>query len=161
MATMSSHSMYRILPPSEPSDGERLRRFGLAVIGGTQLRRSWYLSAMVRLQGFSSGSPAASPRRWSPKTVTSSSMVGRSEPGYGLCPSLSFISAGEGSAPSWGLSPRGQWPAPSLSDRGEGRSPFVVLATAVRPAPRPERLRRYFRCHLQPRQSEEVSLPAG
>jgi hypothetical protein len=31
-----------------------------------------------------------------------------------------IISAGEGSAPSWGLSPRGQWPAPSLSDRGKG-----------------------------------------
>jgi hypothetical protein len=39
---------------------------------------------------FSSRSPAASPCRWSPKTVTTSSMVGRSEPGCGLCPSLSF-----------------------------------------------------------------------
>jgi hypothetical protein len=28
--------------------------------------------------------------RWSPKTVTTSSMVGRSKPGCGLCPSLSF-----------------------------------------------------------------------
>jgi hypothetical protein len=56
----------------------------------TQLRGSWYLSAIARLQGFSSGSPAASPRRWSPKTVTTSSMVGRSEPGCGLCPALNF-----------------------------------------------------------------------
>jgi hypothetical protein len=87
---MSSHSMYRILPPSEPPDGERSRRFRLAVVGGTQLRGSWYLSAIARLQGFSSGSPAASPRRGSPKTVTTSSMVGRSEPGCGLCPALSF-----------------------------------------------------------------------
>jgi hypothetical protein len=87
---MSSHSMYRVLPPSEPPDGERSRRFRLAVVGGTQLRGSWYLSAIVWLQGFSSGSPAASPRRWSPKTVTTSSMVGRSEPGCGLCPALSF-----------------------------------------------------------------------
>jgi hypothetical protein len=31
-----------------------------------------------------------------------------------------IISAGEGSASSWGLSPRGQRPAPSLSDRGKG-----------------------------------------
>jgi hypothetical protein len=31
-----------------------------------------------------------------------------------------IISAGEGSAPSWGPSPRGQRPAPSLSDRGKG-----------------------------------------
>jgi hypothetical protein len=42
-----------------------------------------------------------------------------------------IISAGEGSAPSWGLSLRGQRPAPSLSDRGEGRSPSVALAAAT------------------------------
>jgi hypothetical protein len=82
--------MHRTLPPSEPSDGERSRCFRLVAVGGTQLRGSWYLSAIARLQGFSSGSPAASPRRWSPKTVTTSSMVGRSEPGCGLCPALSF-----------------------------------------------------------------------
>jgi hypothetical protein len=82
--------MHRAFPPSEPPDGERSRCFRLVIIGGMQLRGSWYLSAIIRLQGFSSGSPAASPRRWSPKTVTTSSMVGRSEPGCGLCPSLSF-----------------------------------------------------------------------
>jgi hypothetical protein len=82
--------MRRVLPPSEPPGGERPRRFRLAVVGGTQLRGSWYLSAIARLQGFSSGSPAASPCRWSPKTVTTSLMVGRSKPGYGLYPALSF-----------------------------------------------------------------------
>jgi hypothetical protein len=82
--------MRRVLPPSKPPDGELLHRFCLAVVGGTQLHGSWYLSAIARLQGFSSDSPAASPRRWSPKTVTTSSMVGRSEPGCGLCPALSF-----------------------------------------------------------------------
>jgi hypothetical protein len=81
--------MHRVFPPSEPLDGEHSWSFRL-VVGGTQLRGSWYLSAIVRLQGFSSGSPAASPRRWSPKTVTSSSMVGRSEPGCDLGPTLSF-----------------------------------------------------------------------
>ena len=30
------------------------------------------------------------PRQWSPKTVTTSPWVGRSKPGCGLCPSLSF-----------------------------------------------------------------------
>jgi hypothetical protein len=50
-------------------------------------------------------------RRWSPKTVTSSLMVGESEPGCGLCPSLSLKDfhhqgwGGEcaelGSAPAW------------------------------------------------------------
>jgi hypothetical protein len=75
---------------SEPPDGERSLFFRLIVVGGTQLRGSWYLSAIARFQGFSSGSPAAAPRRWSPKTVTTSLMVGRSEPGCGLCPALSF-----------------------------------------------------------------------
>jgi hypothetical protein len=81
--------MHRVFPPSEPPDGEHPQSFRL-VVGGTQLRGSWYLSAIVRLQGFSSGSLAASPRRWSPKTVTTSPWVGRSKPGCGLCPSLSF-----------------------------------------------------------------------
>jgi hypothetical protein len=82
--------MRRALPPSEPPDGERPRCFRLAVVGGAQLRGSWHLSAVARLQGFSSGSPAASPHQWSPKTVTTSSMVGRSKSGYGLCPAPSF-----------------------------------------------------------------------
>jgi hypothetical protein len=91
--------MHRILPPSEPPDGEHSRRFCLAVVGGTQLRGSWYLSAIARLQGFSSGSPAASPRRWSPKTVTTSLMVGRSKPGCAPCPALSFKDLHH---PDWG-----------------------------------------------------------
>jgi hypothetical protein len=82
--------MHCALPPSEPPDGERPCCFRLAVVGGMQLRGSWYLSAIARLQGFSSGSPAASPHRWSPKTVATSSMVGRSKLGCGLCPALSF-----------------------------------------------------------------------
>jgi hypothetical protein len=87
---MSSRSlMHRVFPPSEPPDGEHPQSFRL-VVGGTQLRGSWYLSAIVRLQGFSSGSPAASPCRRSPKTVTTSSWVGRSKPGCDLGPALSF-----------------------------------------------------------------------
>jgi hypothetical protein len=87
---MSSRSlMHRVFPPSEPSDGELPQSFRL-VVGGTQLRGSWYLSAIVRLQGFSSYSPAAPPRRWSPKTVTTSPWVGRSKPGCNLGLALSF-----------------------------------------------------------------------
>jgi hypothetical protein len=91
--------MHRVLPPSEPPDGEHSRHFPLAVVGGTQLRGSWYLSAIARLQGFSSGSPAASPRQWSPKTVTTSLMVGRSKSGCDLCPALSFKDLHH---PGWG-----------------------------------------------------------
>jgi hypothetical protein len=90
--------MHRAFPPSEPPDGEHSQFFRL-VVGGTQLRGSWYLSAIVRLQGFSSGSPPASPRRWSPKTVTTSLMVGRSEPGCDLGLALSFKDLHH---PSWG-----------------------------------------------------------
>jgi hypothetical protein len=96
---MSSRSlMHRVLPPSEPPYGEHSQFFRL-VIGGTQLRGSWYLSAIVWLQGFSSGSPAASPHWWSPKMVTTSSMVGRSEPGCDLGPALSFKDLHH---PGWG-----------------------------------------------------------
>jgi hypothetical protein len=87
---MPSHFPHASRPSAfRAPDGERLRRLRL-VVGGAQPRGGWYLSAITRLQGFSSGSPAASPRRWSPKTVTTSLMVGRSKPGCGLCPALSF-----------------------------------------------------------------------
>jgi hypothetical protein len=60
--------------------------------------------------------------------MTVSLMVGKSEPGRGLpLPSASrkfIIRAGEEGAPSWVLPPRGQRPAPSLSDGG--RRAFAV-----------------------------------
>jgi hypothetical protein len=90
--------MHRVFPPSEPPDGGCLQSFRL-VVGGTQLRGSWYLSAIVRLQGFSSVSPAASPRRWSPETVTTSPWVGRSKPGCDLGPTLGFKDVHH---PRWG-----------------------------------------------------------
>jgi hypothetical protein len=90
--------MHRVFPPSEPPDGEHPQSFCL-VVGGTQLHGSWYLSAIVRLQGFSSCSPTASPRRWSPKTVTTSPWVGRSKSSYDLGPALSFKDVHH---PGWG-----------------------------------------------------------
>jgi hypothetical protein len=90
--------MHRVFPPSEPPDGGHPQSFRL-VIGGTQLRGSWYLPAIVRLQGFSSISPTTSPRRWSPKTVTTSPWVGRSKPGCDLGPAHSFKDVHH---PRWG-----------------------------------------------------------
>jgi hypothetical protein len=81
--------MHRALPPSEPPDGERTRCLRL-VVGGAQPRGGWHPSAIARLQGFTSGSPAAFPHQWSSRMVTTSLMVGRSKPGCGLCPALSF-----------------------------------------------------------------------
>jgi hypothetical protein len=139
------------------------RNFSALSLGGTQLRGSWYLSAIVRLQGFSSCSPVAPLRRRSPRMVTSSSMAGESKPGRGLCPSLSlkdFHHQGwGGSVPSWGRPLRGRWPAPSLSDRGEGRLSSVALAAAACLALGPEWLRSRSRRRLPPRQLEEVLPP--
>jgi hypothetical protein len=81
--------MHRALPPSEPPDGERPLCLRL-IVGGARPHKGWHPSAIARLQGFSSGSPAASPHQWSPRMVTTSSMLGRSKLGCGLCPTLSF-----------------------------------------------------------------------
>jgi hypothetical protein len=98
-ATMSSRSlMHRVFPPSKPPDGGYPPSFR-PIVGGTQLHGSWYLSAIVRLQGFSSASPAVPPRWWSPKTVTTSPWVGRSKPGCDLGPTLSFKDVHH---PRWG-----------------------------------------------------------
>jgi hypothetical protein len=111
MATMSSSSLKRrVFPSSKPPDGGYPPPFRL-LVGGTQLHGSWYLSAIVRLQGFSSCGPAAPLRRRSPEMATSDSMVRESELGRGLFPSLSlkdFHHQGWGgecaelrSAPAW------------------------------------------------------------
>jgi hypothetical protein len=124
---MSSRSlMHRVFPPSEPPDWGHPQSFRL-VVGGTQLCGSWYLSAIVRLQGFSSVNPAASPRRWSPKTVTTSPWVVRSKPGCDLGPALSFKVVHH---PRWGggrlsrssTSRAGSWVSLSFSIQGRGRS---------------------------------------
>jgi hypothetical protein len=94
----SSSLMRRVFPSSKPPDGGCSPSFRL-IVGGTQLRGSWYLSAIVRLQGFSSRSPAAPLHRWSPKMVTSSLMVGESEPGCDRGPTLSFKDVHH---PRWG-----------------------------------------------------------
>jgi hypothetical protein len=90
--------MHRVFPPSKPPDGGDPPSFRL-VVGGTQLRGSWHLSAIVRLQGFSSHSPVAPPRWWSPKTVTSSPWMGRGKPGCDLGPALSLEGVRH---PRWG-----------------------------------------------------------
>jgi hypothetical protein len=86
-----SHSPHASHPSTfRAPDGERPLCFRLAVVGGAQLRGGWHLSAIARLEGFSSSSLAASPHQWSRRRVTTGSMVERSKPGCGLCPALSF-----------------------------------------------------------------------
>jgi hypothetical protein len=83
------------LPATLPSEGVRLwwcRRSCLlpAAIAGVQPHGGWHPFATIRLQGFSSRSPAAVPRRWPPRRMTTSLVVGRSKSGCGLSPTLSF-----------------------------------------------------------------------
>jgi hypothetical protein len=62
--------------------------------------------------------------------------------------------------PSWGRPLRGRRPAPSLSDRGEGRLLSVAPAAAACLALGREWLRSRSRRRLLPRQLEEVLPPA-
>jgi hypothetical protein len=59
----------------------------------------WHPSTIIRLQGFSSCSPAAVPCRWSSRRMTTSLVVGRSKSGCGLPPALSFKDVHH---PCWG-----------------------------------------------------------
>jgi hypothetical protein len=90
--------MHRVFPSPKPPDGGYPPSFRF-VVGGTQLCGSWYLSAVVRLQGFSSCSPAAPLSRRSPKTVTSSPWMGRGKPSRDLGPALSLKDVHH---PRWG-----------------------------------------------------------
>jgi hypothetical protein len=83
------------LPATSPSESVHLwwcRRPCLlsATVGGVQPHGSWHPSTTIWLQGFSSCNPAAVPRRWSPRRMTTSLVVGRSKPGCGFPPALSF-----------------------------------------------------------------------
>jgi hypothetical protein len=117
--------MHRVFPSSKPPDGGCPPFFRL-VVGGTQLRGSWYLSAIVRLQGFSSHSPVAPLRRWSPKTMTSSSWMGRGKPGCDPDPALSVEGVHH---PRWG-GERGE-PGLYLLRRPADHLLFQLLVVAI------------------------------
>jgi hypothetical protein len=122
--------MHRALPPSEPPDGEHLRCLRLAVVGGARPHGGRRPLATARLQEFSSCSPAAVPHQWSPRMMTTSLVVGRSKPGCGLCPALSFKDLHH---PGWRggrgeLGPTSAWagdPLLPLAFGGEGHPPAV------------------------------------
>jgi hypothetical protein len=104
--------------------------FLLAAVGGVQPHGSWHPSTTIRLQGFLSCSPAAVPRRWSSRRMTTNLVVGRSKPGCGLPPALSFKDVHH---PCWGggcaeLGPHlrvGSGPLLPLVFGGEGCSLFM------------------------------------
>jgi hypothetical protein len=124
---LCSSRLHRALPPSRPPDGVRrcflersasghflwrpYRRrararggagglaFFLLLFRGARPRGGWCSSTIARLQGFSSCSPAAVPRQWSSRRMTTSLVVGRSKPGCSLPPALSFKDVHH---PCWG-----------------------------------------------------------
>jgi hypothetical protein len=140
--------MHCALPPSEPPDGEHPHCFRLAAVGGAQLRGGWHLSAIARLQGFSSGSPAASPYQWSRRRVTTGSMVGRSKPGCGLCPALSFKDLHH---PCWGVGRAESGPAFAWAG-------ILLLPTALRRR-RPPAMRGKANCCCPARVQHSVLCP--
>jgi hypothetical protein len=118
---------HHALPPSGPPNGVRrwCRRSCLlpAAIGGVQPHGGWHPFATIRLQGFSSCSPAAAPRRRPPRRMTTSLVVGEaSRAAASLPPSASrmfIILTGAKGASSRGSASRvGQRPASSSSFRG-------------------------------------------
>jgi hypothetical protein len=79
------------ISPSESTRSWWYRRSCLlAAVGGVQPHESLHPSTIIRLQGFSSHSPVAVPCWWSSRRMTTSLVVGRSKPGCGLPPALSF-----------------------------------------------------------------------
>jgi hypothetical protein len=123
----------------------------LAAIGGARPRGGWHSSVIARLQGFSSCSQAPDPRQWSPRMMTASLVVGKSEPGRGLpLPSASrmfIIRAGEEGKPSRCPALRMGW-RPASSSSIWGRRAFTSLTEGAN-------------CHLLPGRGVAVRPPHG
>jgi hypothetical protein len=142
----------------------------LAAVRGVQPRGGWRSSAIARLQGFSSCSPAAISRQWSSRGMTTSLVVERSESGCGLPPALSFKDVhhprwGEGRAELGSRLPHGLAARFFLQHLGEkgvhqpcgggelrvrGTGRLQAPPAAVCPVPRLGWLRRRLRCCLLP-----------
>jgi hypothetical protein len=111
---MPSHSPHASCPSTFRAPGSGAPAFPSSGCWRSATSRRWAPTAIARLQGFSSGSPAAFPHHWSPRMVTTSSMVGRSKPGCGLCPAFSFKDLHH---PCWGGG-RGE-PGPAFAWAGD------------------------------------------
>jgi hypothetical protein len=148
--------MNRALPPFEPPNGEPPCCLRL-VVGGAQPHGGWHPSAIARLHGFSSGSPAAYPHQWSPRMVTINSMVGGSKPGCSLCPALSFKDLHH---PCWGGG-RGE-PGPASAWAGDPLLPPASGGGRHPPAlwrRRPPAMRGKANCYCLARVQHSVLHP--
>ena len=112
---LPSPLMHCALPPFEPPDGVHQRRLALAVVGGARPRGDRHLSAIARLQGFSSCSPAAFPHQWAVWWGEASRAAASAPPSASRIFVILVEAEGELSR---GLPLCRQRPAPSLSDLG-------------------------------------------
>jgi hypothetical protein len=129
----ASRSSLSVTSPSESVRSWWCRRSCLlpAAVEGVQPHGGWHPSTTIRLQGFSSRSPVATPGRWSSTRMTTSLVVERSEPSCGLpLPSASrmfIIRAGEEGEPNGSSAFRVGWRSASSSSI-RGRRAFAGLA---------------------------------
>jgi hypothetical protein len=121
--------MPRALSPFEPLDGVPQLCLALAVVGGARTHGDRYLSTIVRLQGFSSCSPAAFPHQWAVWWGEANRAAASALP---LASRIFVILAEAEGELSRGRPLCGQRIAPSLSDLG--RRAFA--AYGVRRLPR-------------------------
>jgi hypothetical protein len=153
MPSHSSHSS-RLSTFRAPRWGAPALPF-FAVVRGARPRGGWRSSAIARLQGFSSGSPAAVPRRRSPRMMTVGLVVGEERAGswpppYPQLQGCSSFVLGRRVHRAGVRLGVGSGPLLPLVIGGEGRSSSMALAAAACLAPWPERLWRCFRCRLLP-----------
>jgi hypothetical protein len=105
--------MHCALPPFEPPDGVHQCRLALAVVGGARPRGDRHLSAIARLQGFLSCSPAAFPHQWEVWWGEASRAAAFAPPSASRI--FVILAEAEGEL-SRGSPLRRQRPAPSFSD---------------------------------------------
>jgi hypothetical protein len=127
--------MHCALPPFEPPDGEHQRRLALAVVGGARPRGDRRPSAIARLQGFLSCSPAAFPHQWAVWWGEASRAAASAPPSASRI--FVILAEAEGEL-SRGPPRRRQRPAPSLNDLG-GRAFAACGADSRRASGSPAR----------------------
>jgi hypothetical protein len=115
--------MHCAFPPFEPPNGVHQRRLLLAVFGGARSRGDRRPSAIARLQGFSSCSPAAFPHQWSVWWGEASRAVASAPPSASRI--FVILAEAEGKLSRGSTSRMGRQAVSSFSIQGRGRSPAL------------------------------------
>jgi hypothetical protein len=110
-------------PPFEPPDVEHQHRLALAVVGGARPRGDRRPSAVARLQGFSSCSPAAFPLQWSVWWGEASRAAASAPPSASRI--FVILAVAEGELSRGSTSRMGRQAVSSFSIQGRRRSPAL------------------------------------